>query len=734
MLAPALRPGISLGPFDILSRLGLTAQTGVTVHNPMQSDQILFFGPMTNAAWQQVHRGHLPLWNSYNVLGTPIAFNWESAVFSLPMLLAYLAPVSFAYTVVVLAKLVIAGTGVYAFCRVLGLRPMSATAGGVAFELSGAMVHYSGWSITGVTCWYGWVFAAAMLLLRGAHRVLGVCLLSVSVAFAIYGGYPAGLVILAGTLVIFVLLYIAFSGRSRSEPLGGSLARLGTGVLCGVALGAPLLLPGVQLGLESARRYAPGNTAAYPLSHLPDLLAAGLQGENFKTSAYLGVVAIALAVIGIASAKRRPEAASLSVVALLAGALTFLTPADRLMHLLPGGRDVNWDQAVAALTFALAVLCALGMEEVLDERTRSRACRWALGAFAGAAVVVGLVEVAIALGSYGTSGDQRDLLWPGAQALLGLVLFALLRRGPAAGHFLGLRLDGRLVAGALLSIETAFLIASGVSYWSISSTYFSPTPAVSALQSSAGGKAVGFGSCAGLGSAQPVAQEVGIRADANIGFAVDEMAVYDPILPEAYYKGWYKISGLRIPTQLSRLGIFCASITTAEEARILGVSYLLEAPGVPGPFGSRFVTRLDDEGLYFVPGASAATISGAPTHGGKLAASSAGTPVQVSHPGPAAWRVEVSAPTAQVLRLRLTAVPGWRATIDGRPLTLGTWAGGMMLDARVPPGSHVIELHYWPVLFSAGIIVWVCAIVALVGGTAFVLLRARRSAARHPIE
>lgn len=727
VVAPALRPGVSLGPFDILSRLGLTAHTGATVHNAMQSDQILFFVPMTNAAWQQVHHGHLPLWNPYNVLGAPLAFNWESAVFSLPMLLAYLVPASFAYTVVVLAKLVIAGTGTYTFCRVLGLRPMSSVAGGVVFELSGAMVHYAGWSITGVTCWYGWVFAAATMILSGRRRVLGVWLLAASAAFAIYGGYPAGLVILTGALAVFALLYLWFTRGSRRDRVGAILLRLAAGSLGGAAIGAPLLLPGVQMGLESARRYAPGNTSAYPLSHLPDLLASGLQGNNFKTSAYLGVVAISLAVVGVASVRRRPEAGALLAVAVVAGALTYLSPADRLVHLFPGGRDVNWDQAVSAMTFAMAILCALGTEEVLDGRTRWRARRWALGAFAASAVVVGLVELSIALGAFGAAAYQRSLLWPAAQVVLGAALFAAMRSDRSTRPGLRDRFDARTVSGALVSLEAAFLIASGVSFWSLSSSFFSPTPAVSALQRTVGDQLVGFGSCTGLGSVQPFTEEVGIRADANIGFGVDEMAVYDPILPEAYYRAWQKISGVRTPSDLSRLGIFCASITTADEARLLGIGYVLEPPGEPGPSGSKLVGRVGPEGLYYVPGAAQATITDSDSRGTGASTASSGTPVHVTHDGPAQWRIESEAPTAQVLRLRLTAVPGWRATIDGRPLELRRWEDGLMLEARVPPGRHVIVLHYWPVLFTVGIVAAISALVVLACGSGFFLLRSRRA-------
>jgi uncharacterized membrane protein YfhO len=78
----------------------------------------------------------------------------------------------------------------------------------------------------------------------------------------------------------------------------------------------------------------------------------------------------------------------------------------------------------------------------------------------------------------------------------------------------------------------------------------------------------------------------------------------------------------------------------------------------------------------------------------------------------------------QVLRLRLTNEPGWKATIDGRPLTLSPYAG-VMLQARIPAGHHVIELHYWPTLFTAGLVLAGACLVALAASTIIVVRRKR---------
>ncbi len=106
----------------------------------------------------------------------------------------------------------------------------------------------------------------------------------------------------------------------------------------------------------------------------------------------------------------------------------------------------------------------------------------------------------------------------------------------------------------------------------------------------------------------------------------------------------------------------------------------------------------------------------------------------MTFPDPATWRVAVDSTSASVVRLRLTDVPGWNATIDGRPLALQSWASGLMLQARVPAGRHVVELQYWPAAFTVGIVVAGSIVVggAVAMTTGVILGRRRRRAPSAP--
>ena len=736
VLIPALRPGVSLGPFDLLSRFGLTSQAGVVVHNAVQADQIQQFVPWTNLAWLQVHGGHLPLWDPYNVLGMPLAFNWQSGVFSLPALVSYLFPVSFAYTAVVLVKLIIAGTGAYALCRMLRLSPLAAAFGGTAFELSGPMIVHAGWPHTAVTCWAGWILVAVVGLLRGRHRLRNVALLAVAVGFAVYGGHPESLIVMGVAVVVFVVVYLVARPRA-TDPLVRPLVDLAVGALCGFGLGAPLLFPGVQLAVGSVRDQGTG-MPAFPLSHATNLLLVGLQGEDFKTAAYVGVVVLALAVVAVRVAWKRPEVPALAAVTVVSALLTFFSPADGLMHLLPGGRTVSWSRAVMLLALGLAILAAIGIDALARSRRDRTAVRWAAGAFAVAGVVVAGLAVGAQAGLASAVARHRaSLVWPAVQSVVGVVVcVAWLWSGRSGAHSSGRAgVVGRGVAALLLALETAFLLSAGIPFWSVSPSYFPTNPDITALQDSVGSSLVGFGSCRSLAYNTASKTEVGIRPNANIGYDLREMVAYDPILPENYFKAWTAAGGQHTPHSLSQLGIFCAQFTTAAQAREFGVRWVLEPPGRYPPKGATIVVRsIGDERLVFIPESFDATTTPDPLGAAPLPADAPGYPVAYTEPDAATWRLDVDTTAPSVLRLRLTDVPGWHATIDGHPLALESWASGLMIQARVPAGKHIVELTYWPTAFSAGIAVGGAVAVGLVAAsvTSVVIGRRRRRSSPEP--
>jgi hypothetical protein len=735
VMLPALVHGVYLGEYDWLAANGLPHQSGVTIPN---SDRILQMMPWTTVAWTQVHHGHLPLWNSYNALGTPLAFNWQSSVFSLPALVGYLVPMRLAYTVQVLVTLVVAGSGVYVLCRVLRLRPLACVFAGTVFELSGSFMGWLGWPVASVVSWTGWIFAATILVVRGTRRVRSIVLFSITLALAVYAGQPDTLAPLVILLVLFAAVLLALKAKSAHDP--GALRRpfgdLALASIAGLAISAPLLLPGLQLTSQSIRDVrggALGSQLALSLSTLQSVVFPGLgQPPPFWVHVYLGVVAASLAVAATVSVvlarpqqSRQPEFVALIVVAVGAALLTFVQPVISVMNSLPGLEAVRFPRVLICLEFAIAVLAGVGLDLLLRFYDRRSVVLVTGASFLAAGLVLTALLV---LEPSGDVNSRSGLAWTAAGTVLGLGLVGLLelarRRGPdgsGGGGRMGTpRRTGLLVAVVLLAFESVFLVTTGGSIWPSSPRGLTVTSAEQELQETVGSSLVGTG--------LPSCSTLGFTPNTNIFFGIHEMMAYDPTLPRAYFQVWLKDTG-QVPG-LPYVSSFCPGFTTAAQARTYGVPYVLELHGSAGPKGAIFVKEIGGEDLYRVPGSAMATLTPEPVSG-RLAGGAPGAGVPVSWPAPNSVRIASDAATAQVLRIRLTDVPGWHATIDGRPLHLETF-DGIMLQARVPPGRHVVALTYWPDRFSAGIVLAVLGCAGLVALMIGAGLRKRRAPAPAP--
>jgi hypothetical protein len=250
---------------------------------------------------------------------------------------------------------------------------------------------------------------------------------------------------------------------------------------------------------------------------------------------------------------------------------------------------------------------------------------------------------------------------------------------------------------------------------------------VADLERVVGSSLVGTGSSSCIASTWLGGQEPGLLPQANTLFGVHELAIYDPLVPKSYFTTWQRLTGS--PGGSAYLYQFCPAITSAALARRFGVQYVLELPGTAPPQGAVRLGRIGNELLYRIPDSGRATLVPARSGTSLPPDDETGRLVDVHEPDPATWELSTSSREAEVLRLRLTDVPGWHATIDGRPLALEPYAG-IMLQARVPPGRHVIDVTYWPGAFTVGLVVALVTVVTL--AIASILARRRDRRPREP--
>jgi hypothetical protein len=264
------------------------------------------------------------------------------------------------------------------------------------------------------------------------------------------------------------------------------------------------------------------------------------------------------------------------------------------------------------------------------------------------------------------------------------------------------------VGGSLLMLQTVYLVIADAPVFGSTSTPFQPTPAVTALQRAVGSSLVGLGTGSHAGAFGGLG--LGLAPDSNSDYGIHEFAVYDPITPLSFFTDWSR--SYNTSPGAESIYDFIPSINEAAVARRYGVSYVLEQAGHSGPSGAVFDTRVGNEDLYRIPGAATATLVPMTESTGWPSDDAPGIAVPVDRLSPSQVRIVTDSSSPQVLRLRVTALPGWSATIDGKPLAMATYLS-WMLQAHLPPGRHVIELHYWPKRFTEGIVLAVVTVIAL---------------------
>jgi len=720
LIIPALVHGVHLGPYNVLysPNHGLATVGHKPVRLWTNTDIIDQMVPWSALDWRMVHQGHIPLWNPFNALGTPLAFNWQSAPFSIPTLISYLFPLSSAFTAAVITSLLIAGPGAYLMGRSLRLNSLGSATIGTVFVLSGPFAAWLGYPFPAVYCWAGWIVACGIYILRGKHPAIATIGMAVTIAFALYGGQPEGIAVLFGAIIlIFAIILIARAKAGGVDPVLAPSLRLIAAFVLGTGLAMPLVLPAVLLTASSIRNFAPP-TQAFPTHQLAYLIFQGYDGLPItgnggygislfyyvETVAYIGIGALALAGIGLWV--RRKSAVSLALFAAILAclALVFVGPVDTTLDKLPLVGNVTWWRALMPLSLIIATLAGITIDVIVREKDSAKVVRWLGIAFGSGSAVVSLLWVFGRGGLQGTVLATRDasFRWQVVDLVVGVAaaLFVLIAHRFTKRYRRGIHTAGAVLI--LLSI-TGFLLSAGAPLVQSSDHGFIQTSALTEYQDAVGNGVVASGvtGCA-----------LGIPTNDNDVYGVRQFDDYDASLPKTYFTDWPRLGGTS--AGIKAYYLFCPAVKSAAIAREFGISFILEPGVAPGPPGVVLDRRIDGESLYRVPGVGAATVTA--LQGGRLPGDQAyGRPVRVDQSNPRVWRLSVTVRRASVVRFHLNDVVGWHATLNGRPLPLSRYAG-LMMQAEVPAGSDHIILSYWPSSFTAGLVIGAVCLSALAIG------------------
>ena len=293
-------------------------------------DAALTFHPWARVAKEQLRDGELPLWNPYVYGGTTFVGNFQSALFFPFTWVLFLLPLGYAWGVVALLKLVVAGLGGYALARELGCTRRGGLLAGTVYMLSAPVIAWMQWPVSSVAVLLPWLLLATSRVHRheSPAAVSGLALVT---GLTILAGHPESALLSFSAATVFLAGLLAFSER-----------RLRTLLLCaggfalGLALSSVATVPFLEALAASVTQTGFFHVTELPVSRglafaLPQLFGDGeptLYGVRYfneDIAIYFGLPALVLSVAA-AKAWLEPRALALGAVGLLALAAMFGVP------------------------------------------------------------------------------------------------------------------------------------------------------------------------------------------------------------------------------------------------------------------------------------------------------------------------------------------------------------------------------------------------------------------------
>ncbi len=286
---------------------------------------------------ESLRQGELPLWNPFMFCGTSFVGNGMSAIFYPLNLLFVVMPVETAFGWVAWVHLVLAGIFMFGFLRQF-VSPIAALTGAIVFQLCGFFVAWLAY--LPLICTSVWLPAALWAFEMGhgtrdegrGKQILSAMLAGFALGMALLAGHPQIGFYVLWAFSVYVILRIVVdwalsTGRWRQSLSFGLLT-----VFCGIAVGAPQLLPLMEMAKisfrSSAETLASAATNRLPFDQFIRLFVPSFFGDwrsgthlvwdfarfNFvEKTGYPSVIAFLLATVGAFSLAHKLRTLHLSL-------------------------------------------------------------------------------------------------------------------------------------------------------------------------------------------------------------------------------------------------------------------------------------------------------------------------------------------------------------------------------------------------------------------------------------
>ena len=388
--------------------------------NPLLADQFLRTIPVKH--WLHTNLGHwkLPLWNPFICCGAPaLAAMQTAALFPIDLAFSFLDPFR-AGTASVFAKLLCAGFFTFIFVRQLGVSGFGALFSGTVFGLCGFMIVWLGHPHVNCALWLPLLLYLVEREFRSResgrtprHPLRTMAAFSVAFGFMLLGGHPPTAIhVTMATLAYFLFRFYTSQSPLRRNSVFAHMRFITFGILVGVLIAAPQILPFLEYHNLSSSALASQNlnrTASHlGLNTLTHLLLPHISGnpvaghqdlgillhvaaaDNFnERTAFVGVLTLFLALVAAIYVRGRTVLFFFALILICAYVIFGGWPAMTILGHLPILNAVNHTRLILLICFSLAVLAGFGLDGLQAAKEKRSFGVLVLGLFVAACWLVG---------------------------------------------------------------------------------------------------------------------------------------------------------------------------------------------------------------------------------------------------------------------------------------------------------------------------------------------------------
>jgi hypothetical protein len=698
-------------------------------------DLIDTFYPYHAFSSKQIRGRVFPLWNPYFLGGFPFQAETQTALFYPLHGLYYLFPTPTAWTLNLLLRTWLAAMFMTLLIRYIGGSKAGSIIAGTAFAFSGFVVAWQGAAMGDSIIW----LPLACYCVARLHRQPSITVLAISgLAFSmpVLAGHPeTAMHVVATACFAALLLWVFPTHGSRFNR--AFLLRFSAAGLLAVGLAAIQLLPTLEwvtLGDRDLHAIWP----SFPLHQGMGFLSRDiLRGPNSagvfvpNAAAYVGMFTILAATVGLLYPSRHYVIWFTGLIAFgLAG--TFgIDPVHWVLTHLPVVKGLKNERMIFLADFGLPALAGLGVTLLEREkhqlsRMRGKLC-WILTGLVFLFAVICVYKLRLA-----TEYPVEWLRRPSASMAmlfvgLAVLLWKFIRKDEARSF--------PVIATALVAIDVS-TYAYGYTSFTPRDEIFPPAPVFDFVRRQ--GPAHSF---------RMIPASAGIFAsNSGLTYEVETLTGYEVQIPQALKRFTADFARDLQPY----IDIIGEKVLNLNDRRIdmFNVKYLVAM--VTSPEYATLVSKTERFSEVFkrgniavfenktaLPRAFLVTTSGIrviPNHDEQLAAlkdsqfdpertvilgdmpeefsqseqtaagSDVNARVELTDSDINSYRFRVHAPAPSVLVVSQNPYPGWKASVDGRPLSVFR-ANHVLTGVAIPEGDYSIEFVFDPASFKIGAVV-----------------------------